>query len=184
MCKVARGRGIGCRNGVGGVKDIYIVNYEDVNSGVFTFNEDEVITDIAELTVYHWKFYPGQVSFQENILSDTDQGTVIMDQVLTMNLHGQSVKDRIDINNMARGLVGVFIRDNENTIRFMGLDGGAQVREGNGATGQQKTDRKGYTLTLGAQEAKFANFLEQYTSEPFDNFPNVTVVEPDVTPSV
>lgn len=176
MCLISKGRGVGCRSGVGGVLDLYFFNHEEVP--VFTFDAEEIITAMTALTVYHYRFYPGQVSFTEVITSSTENGTVFYDQQLVLNLHGQSPSDRIEINNMARGLTGVFVRDNEKKIRLMGIDGGAQVREGQGATGQLKGDRKGYSLTLGAEEATLANFLTQYSSVPFDNFPDVTVVEP------
>lgn len=177
MCVISRARNIGCKTGVGGCLDLWFFNFADVP--VYTYNVTEEITGISdELDVYHYKFFPGQVSFDEKIVTSKENGTVYWEQTLDINMFTLTKEDRIELNNMARGLLGVFVRDNNNKIRLMGLQGGVEVADGGSKTGKVKGDMSGYNLVFKAEEAKLAHFVFPYTAVPFDNIVDIVVTEP------
>ena len=83
---------------------------------------------------------------------------------------------RNDLENAARANPIIFVRDVNNKIFVMGRQLGSTFGW-TAQTGQAKGDLNGYAINATAEEGEPAEFLEAYTTVPFDNagFSGITV---------
>lgn len=176
MCNVTKGRKKACKTNVGGVKRIFWAAWEDLQSEV-VYDADGVITAMGTFSVYQYDLPNNGASFDEPIKANLDNGTVYYEPTVSFNLFNFRNVDRNEIMLMARGNHAMFLQDYQGVIKLAGSDGGMEVNGGSVKSGKAKADMNGATIDLIGSERELAFFLEAYTAIPFDNFPNVTVVQ-------
>lgn len=76
---------------------------------------------------------------------------------------------------MARAKLAIFVRLFSNKIIMVGRQSGAFLTGGTWQTGNALGDFSGYEFTFTADEELPGEYTEAYTSQPFDNFPDITV---------
>ena len=88
-CDITNGRIEQCKDSVSGLKAIYFINYDDVNSDVtyVTYNatDGDVIDSwepLAALTMYKYELKSTANSFTTSINSSRDNGTTFFEQTL------------------------------------------------------------------------------------------------------
>lgn len=165
-CTLALGRNKACKETVGGVKAIYVCDH-DLATGL-TYDADEQLTGLTA-TVFRYLLPNGTASLSQDIQASRENGTVYYEQNLEINLFALSKEDRKELQVMARMTLMIFAEDFNGNIFMLGKDGGMDVNGGSVKTGQNKGDMAGYTLTFQGEEKDQANFLEPYTTTPFDN---------------
>jgi hypothetical protein len=78
--------------------------------------------------------------------------------------------------------VAVFVRLYDDQIMMIGRTDGAFLTAGTYQSGKAKGDLNGYQITLTAEEPNQPDFLQDYTTYPFDNFVPEITVNPTYTP--
>ena len=142
-----------------------------------TYDADEQLTG-GTFTVFQYDLPTGTASFTQPIQASRENGTVFYEPTLTINLFALTKEDRKELQVMARMNLLMFVEDYNGNIYMLGKEGGMDVSGGDVKTGQAMGDMSGYELTFTGQEKDQANFVEPYTSAPFDNAGfTVTVTE-------
>jgi len=181
-CDLTAGRLEPCKDGIGGVKAVYFLNYESSNPSV---DAGDLITDIDDgaatpgaATAYKYDV-KGASSLVQNIMASRENGTVYFEQVLNLSLKKLTSTDNKELKLMAYGRPRIVIHDNAGNAYMVGTENGADVTGGSAMTGQAFGDMYGYTLVLTAQEQTLANFLTgATTADPFAGMTTaVTIVE-------
>ena len=165
-CTLALGRAKACKTQVGGIKTMYVCDHS-LATGL-TYDADEQLTGLVA-TVFQYDLPNGTASFEQEVQASRENGTVYYNQSLTVNLFTLTKEDRKELTVMARMNLMVFVEDYNGNIFMMGKEGGCDVNGGSVKTGQAMGDMSGYELTLFAEEKEQANFVEPYTTNPFDN---------------
>ena len=180
-CDITIGRLLGCRDQVGGVKAVYLIDFADIP--VLTFDADEQISAFATglTSVFRYDFQAETGSFEEVITSSLENGTVFYEQNLEINLFALTKEDRKEIQLIATNTLGIFIEDFNGNVRLMGMDGGATISGGSVKTGKTKGDMSGYTITFQAKEKDQSAFVVPFTTDPFDGLTGATVAAPTAT---
>jgi hypothetical protein len=176
MCVLTQGRKKACREQVGGVKRIFVQDWNLVTGK--TYDVDGQLTDVAAVTVYQIDLPNGTAEFNQTLQSSRENGTVYYEQALTINLFGLSKEDRKGIQVMARMNLTIFVEDFNGNVFELGRDGGMDTNGGGVKTGKAKGDMSGYTIEWMGEEKDQAPFVEPYTSVPFDTIANITVSFP------
>jgi hypothetical protein len=172
-CLLTQGFLLDCNEGVGGVKDIYIGNWEQFDTGVtFTGN---IITALPESTL--WRYQPNRNTGAVTITPtpNLENGTLYYVQAVELTLGKLDPEKKAQLELLSKAKVAVFVRLYDDQIMMVGRTDGAFLTAGTYQSGKAKGDLNGYTLTLTAEEPNQPDFLEEYTTTPFDNFPDVTV---------
>lgn len=161
-CDLTLGRAWKCKEVVGGINNVYFVDYGDVTSSTITY--DATNTDVIESvsgtpSAYKYVVKEGS-SYVENIQSSTESGTTAFEQVLTLTLPQLSVADHKELKLLIWGRPHVIVEDNNGNYFFAGREHGLSVNGGTIATGGNMGELSGYTLTLSGMERVPANFLE------------------------
>lgn len=163
-CDLTRGRKEPCKDVVGGLKNIYFVDFGDL--GTVTKTDDE-ITNLTgdssnDLTAFKYEL-KGNSSFEQTVNASRENGTVFYEQTLNLTLKKLSKEDNKELKLLAYGRPHVAVEDYNGNVFLMGLEHGADVSGGTIVSGASMGDLSGYTLTLTAQEREPANFMASDT---------------------
>lgn len=168
------GRGVGCKDALGGIKRIYVGEWED---GIW---EDIASGSVAglsgtnTLTVYTYDMTRGSGSLNQTITSDLAAGTVFFDQVCSVTFNKAAAADITEISNLVKGRMAVLVEDNNGNWFVMGHQNGVEVSGGTAQTGTAAGDQNGFTLEFSAQEVAPAPFLALTSGAPTDTDITVT----------
>lgn len=158
-CDITSGRTLPCKDGIGGIKNVYFANYGGIS--VTEEADDSVLaTAFAGDTFYKYDINNGASSLTQNIQSNRENGTTAFEQVLELTLPRLSKEDNYEIKLIAFGRPHIVVEDYNSNFWFVGKENGADVTGGSIVTGAAMGDLAGYTLTLTAMERKPANFID------------------------
>ena len=158
-CDLTLGRIEPCKDSVGGLKNLYFVNYGDLGAITYDVTNTDVIDAVAGTPDAYKYEIKGASSFTQNIQSSRDTGTTAFEQVIEVTLKKLSIADHKELKILAFGRPHVIIEDNNGNFFLAGLEHGADVTGGTIVTGTAMSDLSGYTLTLTGMEKAPANFL-------------------------
>jgi len=155
MCTIDTGRTLPCRDSVGGLKNVYFINYSaSVTISTASATDDSVAADAAwsdEDTTYKYEL-KGTSSLTTNIQASRENGTVAFEQVLELTLPKLSADDNYQIKLLAWGRPRIVVEDYNGNFFLVGREHGADVTGGTIVTGAAMGDLSGYTLSFTAME--------------------------------
>jgi hypothetical protein len=177
-CVLTLGRKEPCKDVVGGLKNVYFVDFG--NLGTVTEASDEITNMTGDssnnLTAFKYEL-KGNSSFEQAITASRENGTTFFDQTLSLTLKKLSKEDHKEIKLLAYGRPHIVVEDYNGNCMMMGLKNGADVNGGSIVTGAAMGDLSGYTLTFSAQEVLPANFMTVDSAEvgyPFSEMAGLT----------
>ena len=160
---------LNCKDGIGGIKQIVLVDKALVSS--FSFDGSEVITTIVgpasgDLFTYELPTQTG--SFEETINFNRDNGTVFYTQTVNVMLHKLSAAKRLELQTVATARVVVFVLDTNGNWWAVGYENGADLSTSTAGTGTALGDMNGFTLAFTHEAAKRAYLLSGAPSTILD----------------
>jgi hypothetical protein len=150
-----------CKDKVGGINNIYLINYDDLVIGDVGYNatDTDVITTLgADVPAFKYELKAATNTFEQTVNSSRDNGTTFFEQTLNIVLKGMSKEKNKELKLLAYGRPVVLIEDNNGNLLLAGLEHGMDVSGGTFATGGAMGDLNGYSLTLSGMEKVPANF--------------------------
>jgi hypothetical protein len=176
-CELTAGFALDCKEGVGGIKAIYIQSLSEFYDGgqVSIDAGSQEIDALPTATIYQYVLPKHTGNFTEEVQSSVENGTIFYTQTVTATFFKLTAVRRKQLELVAKNRLVVFVQDNNNNIWMVGKVDGAEVTAASTSTGTAKGDLNGYTITFTAEEANKAYRLESYSSIPFDNFQSITV---------
>lgn len=161
------GISLDCTNSLGGIKTVYIANYNDV-VGVVTDIEDGstpekpdatygMITGITMRTPDEGetapKFKPYQFRKQTGSMTSTlnvdeTAGINYVSTELNLVFTKMETAKRLEMSALAIGQLAVIVQDSNNKYWYLGKDDYVSSSAGSGNTGTAKGDSNNYSLTL------------------------------------
>lgn len=174
-CDLTYGRKEACKDNVGGLLAIYIVNFDDIQYDSITFDANGAIDDIgnAGSTVNAYKFDLKATTnlFDEVNENSRDNGTSVFTGTLTANLKKLTVEDNAQLNLLSYGRPRIFVEYQTGIIRLMGALNGVECAV-NSNSGGALADFSGYVITGTSTESSLAPFV----SDTLENI-GLTIVE-------
>lgn len=155
-CALTQSFSLDCREGVGGVKELYIIELGNISS----YTESSgVLTAITKVTGKRfWKY--SQVretsSATETLAGNIQNGTLYYDQSINIIINKRQATTRNEIMLLAKNNVVIVAVENTGKAFLYGRVNGCQLATGEAPTGTAWADRNGYTLTFTAQETELA----------------------------
>ena len=163
-CDLTLGRKEPCKDVVGGIKNIYFVDFGDM-----TLTFDSTDTDVIESvgsSVASFKYeVKGNSSLEQTVNASRENGTVFYEQTLNLTLKKLTKEDNKELKLLAFGRPHVVVEDYNKNLMIVGLEHGADVSGGTIVTGAAMGDLSGYTLTLTGMEKMPANFIEKTAAD-------------------
>lgn len=161
MCDLTTGRLFPCKDAIGGIKEVLWCALDDVTYAAIASG---AVADITSTTTfYRWELSKNSGSFQQNVQSSVENGTIYYEQVLTIQTPKLSALDSEELAKVLQNRLSIIVRDNNDNFHIMGYSTGAEVTGGNFGTGTAKGDLNGYNIVFTAEEklpAPFAPNME------------------------
>jgi len=169
-CDLTLGRKEPCKDSVGGIKNVYFVDFGKL--GTVTIANDEITnmtgTTIGgsanSLTAFKYELKGGS-SLEQTVTTSRETGTTFYEQTLNLTLKKLTKEDNKELRLMAYGRPHIAIEDYNGNVFMMGLENGADVSGGSVVSGSAMGDMSGYTLTFSGQETQAANFMDSDTKD-------------------
>lgn len=174
-CDLTKGRGIPCRNLIGGVKYIYFGQFDEI-SAITTVASEVTDIEMGSNTLFRYSVRRGNASVTETITGSTENGTVVYAPSLNVKLTGLSKADQNELKLIAQNRLVCFVQLNQtlstndhNVILCLGATNGLDLNTGTNASGAAFADLNGYDWTFEGQEFAPMQTVADYTATPFDN---------------
>lgn len=154
-CPIVQGREILCRDGAGGVAEIYLTEFDNVPQANITASSGVITaaTCSSGKRFYTYILEKENAQFDSNIVSAPEGGTYI-ESTLTFDLRGMSTALKNNLLTLAYNRLHVIVKDNQATpvYHWMGATNGADMTGAAGSTGKAFADLNKYTLTIISKE--------------------------------
>ncbi len=159
-CDLTAGRAELCKDQVGGLKAMYLINYADITS-VALDSDEQIDTITGATTINAFKYeLKGQNNLEQTVTTSRDNGTTAVEQTLTAVLKSQNTTTHKELKMLSYGRPRVIVEDYNGNYFFMGEEHGCELTTMAISTGTAMADLSGYTLTLSAMERTPAPFMD------------------------
>lgn len=153
-CALTQGYTLGCRDGVGGIKEIRVASYNP--TGSFATNGSGTVTAFTGYAsgtagsnaFYRYELTKNTSMLSEALTSSLENGTIFYDQQATFVINKLQVQVRNQLMFMARSRVLAIVTDYNNQSYLIGAENGADLSASTADTGTAFGDRNGYSTTI------------------------------------
>ena len=146
-----------CQTNVGGVREVYIANYDDVTTVEVdeTSNMIKTITmaDTAKFKKYAFKKNTSSMTSTLNV--DPANGINFVQTDLALVFAKQETVKRMEIAKLSLGELRVIVLDANGKYWFLGMEEFVSATAGTAETGTNRTDGNKYSITLTDYSASY-----------------------------
>ena len=160
-CALTSDYSFGCDVGIGGTKELYLIELENISSVTESSGTLTAITKASGKIFRKYQLVQETANFGEDITGNRQNGTLFYPQRGTIVINKQNVAVRNEILLLAKNRLVVVIKDNNLTYRLYGREYGLMVQTGAAETGTAWGDRNGYTLNFTGNELELAPFVQE-----------------------
>jgi hypothetical protein len=169
-CDITSGRLKGCKNKLGGLGTLYLLNFmEDMftyANGIVTAINPALTGLTAELSAHEYKIDGDGNNVSESLVSDRNTGTTVNTQTTTIVLQGIDSATSSQMNLIAYSQPIAVVKDRNGIFHAIGIDDGIDFTVVQ-SSGGVKTELNGYTLTGVSTTGSFSPKLDTATTAAF-----------------
>jgi hypothetical protein len=182
-CNITAARGIDCRDAIGGLKAIYFCSSycsDILASATVTASSYTITTagfanwDIVDttVTVFKYDLVTDLSTFKSGVEADKATGSVMWNQTLDVVLHKVVAADLYQLGLISKNRAQIFVQDSNDNVYLMGATDGCYLTGGDSiATGTNRSDMNGLTLSFTAKEQAPLYILPPFVSISDAKFP-------------
>jgi hypothetical protein len=169
-CFISSGVELGCSDGIGGIKKIYVVGGGGDVTG-FTYNTSGAVTGATSTTgttLYGFELKRNTSSLAQNVTKNFENGTIFFEQVLTAILFKYDQDKRNQLKILSQNDQIQIVAIDQNDVQYLlGQVNGMYLSGGSAATGTAFGDRNGFELIFTGQEQEPARVITGALSAVF-----------------
>ena len=162
-CFISSGISLGCSDGIGGIKKIYIVGGGGAVTG-YTYNADGAVTGATSTTgttLYGFELKRNTSSLTQNVQKNFENGSIFFDQVLSVVFYKYDQQKRNELKILSQNDELQVIAIDQNDVQYLlGQVNGMYLSGGNAASGTAFADGNKFTLEFMGNEPQPANVIE------------------------
>lgn len=157
-CALTAGYTLGCRDAVGGIKEIRIASFNPTatmgtnGSGIVTAFTGYASGTAGSNAFFKFELTKSTSMLTEALTSSLENGTVFYDQQATWVINKLQIQIRNQLMFMARARVVAIVTDFNNAHYLIGFENGADLSASTADTGTAFGDRSGYSTTIQGME--------------------------------
>lgn len=137
-----------CGANMGGIKAVYMANFEDVDTVTISTNVVTAITMVSSKKFYAYYFNPNTSSFTTTMQANRENGTLYFETVLSLVFPKQDATKRAEVNALAQAGLMAIVQDSNDNCWLLGYNDPLLMTTGTAETGVNRADRNGYALEL------------------------------------
>lgn len=173
-CDLTSGRLLMCTDAVGGLKRLYLANFDSSKAYQFTESGKE-ITATPTVTIYRYDLEDGAGGIVATPTKDKVNGTRFYQISGDITIHGLTKEMNAELDLITASKLWIWGEDHNGNVIMYGRESGLDVIGGTIDTGVAKGDLSGYTLSIDGTSRLSPEFMAAFTDFPFDGMVNVTV---------
>ena len=164
-CYISSGVDLGCSDGIGGIKSIYVLGSSGATvpsvTGLTTSGATGPISGITGAGVwYEFQLKRNTSSLAQNTTKNFENGTIYWEQVLTAVLFKYSQDKRNQLLVLGQNdQIQIIAQDQNDVLYYLGEVNGMYLSGGDASTGTAYGDRNGFSLVFTGQESAPANTI-------------------------
>lgn len=166
-CYISSGVELGCSDGIGGIKTIYVLGMTG-STGASVTNvslSGSTTAPISGITGtgawYEFQLKRNTSSLAQNTTKNFENGTIYWEQVLTAVLYKYSQDKRNQLLVLGQNdQIQIIAQDQNDVLYYLGQVNGMYLSGGSAATGTAYGDRNGFELIFTGQESAPANTID------------------------
>lgn len=144
-----------CAPNIGGIKNAYIANYEDVSEITVTDGKISAITMVTGKTFKKYAFRRGTGSFTSTLNVDPATGINFVSTEIVLQFSRMETTKRVELAALAQSELAIIVEDMNGTFWYFGQEEGVAPSAGTGQTGTARTDGNYYQITLTDNNSSF-----------------------------
>lgn len=158
-CALTSGMTLDCRDAVGGISVVYIVEKSNVGTVPASSGTVTAITMNNSTKFWTFNFKSETGDWEDTLITNDAAGTVHSEQILNLVTYKMSAAKRNQIKLLAQNVLTIMVTDNNGTTWLMGEAIGAWLQPTKGASGKALGDMNGYTMQFKASEPNQAQVV-------------------------
>ena len=151
-CAVTSGYSVDCRDSIGGIKKLYITNFNNVTALTLTSDVITGITMSGTTKFWGYEQVKETSNYVEAIQNSDVNGTLGYETTLTAVFNKSDTPLRNQIRLLAQGALMIIIQDRNGKFWMMGQYAGAEMAPSSHTSGTTMGDRNGYELSFISKE--------------------------------
>lgn len=161
-CALTQGFGLDCREGIGGLKEVYIIELANISEITESSGIVSAITKATGKRFWKYSLVRETSNATENIVGNEQNGTIYYDQQVQIIINKRQASVRNEILLLAKNFLTVVGVENQLNSSgqprafLYGKTQGLQLLTGTSETGTAWADRNGYTLPFAGKEPELA----------------------------
>jgi hypothetical protein len=166
-CYISSGIALGCSDGIGGIKKIYIVGGTGSTIGGVTAvakDADGAITGstvAAGTSIYGFELKRNTSSLSQEVQKNFENGTIFFNQLLTAVFYKYDQDKRNELKILSQNDdLQIIAVDQNDTQYWLGEVNGLYLSGGSAATGTNFADRNGFEFQFMGNEPQPANVID------------------------
>lgn len=146
-----------CDTNVGGIREVFIANYDDVTAIEVdgTSNMIDTITMDTDKKFKQYFFKKNTSSLTSTLNVDPANGVNFVQSDLVLQFAKQETVKRMEIAKLSLGELRVIVKDANGKYWFLGMEEFVSATAGTAETGVNRTDGNRYTITLTDYSASY-----------------------------
>lgn len=157
-CDITKGRLEPCKDNVGGLKNMYIVNFDPSIDKLAVITDAE-ITDVAdEYDAYKFELR-GENNVEEAGQTSRENGTTFWESTAAVVLKKQDKITQKELQLLSFGRPHIIFEDYNGNFRLFGSENGCEINVTSNS-GTAMEDLNGYNLEIVSKEKNMAYFVE------------------------
>lgn len=157
-CTISSGYTIGCLDGIGGIKAIYIsaADAVDMPSATdFLVDATSLLVDSVDtMSVYKFELKRELSNMEVTTTRDGNSGTSFDEQNISCVFLKPTIQQYDTLVSLGQGRKNIFVEDNDGQVYLLGAAQGMDLTTGAYSTGTGYGDAKGFTLSMTAREIR------------------------------
>ena len=172
-CYISSGVDLGCSDGIGGIKSIWVLGASgatapDVTAVAVTGTTGPITGITGSGVWYNFELKRNTSSLSQNTTKNFENGTIYWEQVLTAVLFKYDQDKRNQLLVLGQNdQIQIVAVDQNDTQYYLGQVNGMYLSGGSAATGTAFGDRNGFELIFTGQESAPANVVSGVLSTIF-----------------
>lgn len=154
-CELYQGEEIECRDGSGGVMEVYIANFNNVQSVTVTSGQATGITMAGTTKFFTFQLEKENALYDNNGTSSIENGTTFYESTLNFTIKKMSASQKNSLDILLKARLMVIVKDSNGTYWVMGRTRGVDALEILNTSGKAFGDLAGATVTLTGKEPAF-----------------------------
>ena len=178
-CDITGGRLESCKESVGGLRNIYVANFDvDMYDGLQYGTDGEITALASAVTTFKFELRGENNTFEETNENSRDNGTSFWTQTGNIVLKVQDAATQKELKLLSYGRPHIIIEDYNGNYRLAGAQNGVEVSVST-STGGAMGDLNGYNITFEGKELGPALFVDSSVMDAVGGFViDTTVMNP------